>query len=186
MLHLHSRRKPGGNMITADYCRRMAQHNAWQNTEMDKAFAQLSAAALSEDRGAFFGSILGTANHLMWGDLTWLSRFDGGAGTDVLQRDSASQCRDYADWADKRRVLDQRFLDWAAGVSDADVAGMLSWYSVSMERDFTLPKALCLMQMFNHQTHHRGQIHAMVTAAGVKGWTTDLPFMPDSFHTLST
>jgi len=168
-------------MITPQYCQRMAQHNLWQNNEMSAAMSALSETQLWLDRSAFFGSIQGTANHLLWGDLTWLSRFDSGAGPETALENSTAEAADLVDWQQKRQALDQRFLAWANGLTAADMDGDFSWYSGAMQRDFSLPKALCLMQMFNHQTHHRGQIHAMVTAAGGKGWTTDLPFMPPAF-----
>ena len=63
---------------------------------------------------------------------------------------------------------------------DADwLAGDLTWYSGFMKADMTRPKAACVLQLFNHQTHHRGQVHAMLTAAGTKPEDTDIPFMPD-------
>lgn len=168
-------------MITSAYCLQMARYNLWQNTEMTAALEGLSEGERALDRGAFFGSIQHTANHLLWGDLTWLSRFDGGAGPEVTLQDSGSAARDFEDWRQQRSALDQRFIAWANSVQNIDLEGGFEWYSVAMQRQFKLPKALCIMQMFNHQTHHRGQIHAMVTAAGGAGWTTDLPFMPEAF-----
>ncbi|MEM7454607.1 MAG: DinB family protein, partial [Planctomycetota bacterium] len=64
-------------MITAAYCRTMARYNAWQNDGLRAAFRELPLAVLEEERDAFFGSIFGTANHLLWGDAMWMSRFDG-------------------------------------------------------------------------------------------------------------
>ncbi|MGV6810972.1 MAG: DinB family protein, partial [Brevirhabdus sp.] len=61
----------------------------------------------------------------------------------------------------------------------ADTEGDLNWYSGAMGRDMSKPRAICLMQLFNHQTHHRGQIHAMLTAAGARPGDTDIPFMPE-------
>jgi len=67
-------------LITPDYCRTMARYNAWQNNGIRKIVDVMDEDALRLDRGAFFGSILGTLNHLLWGDQLWMSRFDGGDG----------------------------------------------------------------------------------------------------------
>ena len=77
----------------------------------------------------------------------------------------------------KRREADDRILDWAARVSEADLSGEISWFSGAVNREVCKPRALLITHMFNHQTHHRGQVHAMLTAAGAKPDDTDLPFM---------
>ena len=78
-----------------------------------------------------------------------------------------------------RPKLDARIAAWAWELFPDDLTGDLSWYSGAMKRDMTMPKAVCAMQLFNHQTHHRGQVHAALTALGVKTDDTDIPFMPD-------
>ena len=67
-------------MITPEYCLLMARYNRWQNAELTKSLEVLSDAELRAERGAFFGSIFKTVNHLLWGDTLWISRFDGGEG----------------------------------------------------------------------------------------------------------
>ncbi|MEQ9176308.1 MAG: DinB family protein, partial [Alphaproteobacteria bacterium] len=63
-------------MITPEYCRMMARYNAWQNRQLTESLDAQPLEVLTEDRGAFFGSILGTLNHLLWGDRMWMARFD--------------------------------------------------------------------------------------------------------------
>ncbi len=75
---------------------------------------------------------------------------------------------------------DGQILDWAARVKDADLQGDLSWYSGALKCDVEKPMVLCVTHFFNHQTHHRGQIHAMLTAAGARPGDTDLFIMPDA------
>ena len=75
-------------MITPDYCRIMARYNQWQNKAVTEVVESMAPAELTEDRGAFFGSILGTLNHLLWADLVWMSRLDGGDGPGVALTDS--------------------------------------------------------------------------------------------------
>jgi uncharacterized damage-inducible protein DinB len=166
-------------MITPDYVLMMARYNSWQNSQMAESMAALSADDLAAERGAFFGSILKTASHLLWGDLIWMSRFDGGAAPVGGITESLTLCADLAAWQALRGPTDKRIESWAAWLKVDDIAGDLTWYSGASGRNMTRPKAQLFVHMFNHQTHHRGQIHAMLTAAGQKPGATDIPFGPD-------
>ncbi len=166
-------------MITPDYCCAMARYNAWQNRQLSECLQGMEAAELARDRGAFFGSILGTLNHLIWGDLMWMSRFDGGDRPEGGIAASTGRHATMQGWYAERQAVDQRITQWA-GALDADaLAGDLRWYSGATGQDVSRPMALCIVHMFNHQTHHRGQVHAMLTAAGRTAPVSDLAFMPD-------
>ena len=78
----------------------------------------------------------------------------------------------------------QTILEWAKNVPADWFVGNLSWFSGAVNREVTKPKAVLVIQFFNHQTHHRGQIHAMLTAAGAKPDDTDVPFMPERYQEL--
>lgn len=164
-------------MITAAYCRTMARYNAWQNENLYGAADTLDEAARRADRGAFFGSIHGTLSHLLWGDRIWMSRFDGWAAP----AGGIAGSRDFGgDWdamMARRREADTAISDWARRLDDAGLEGDLSWYSGALQRDVQKPTALLVMHFFNHQTHHRGQVHAMLTAAGARPDDTDLFIM---------
>ena len=166
-------------MITPQYCQTMARYNAWQNDGLRKIVAGLDKKTLTQDRGDHFGSIMGTLNHLLWGDMMWISRFDGAARPDVGLADSAAFTPTAAVWAADRFRMDARITLWSNSVSALDLIGDLTWTSAVAGRDVTKSKALCVMQMFNHATHHRGQVHAMLTSIGIKPDDTDLPFMPE-------
>ena len=101
-------------MISAAYCRMMARYNAWQNGQVKAAAERLTEADLHADRGAFFGSIMGTLNHLLWGDLLWMSRFDGGAAPTESLEASAGFCPTLAAWGAERFRADGRIRQWAA------------------------------------------------------------------------
>ena len=166
-------------MITPDYVQVMARYNQWQNHSLYGAADTLDDAARRMDRGAFFGSIHDTMAHLLWGDTLWMSRFDGwDAPTDKAGIVIAA----WAELKQARLAADARFIDWGGRVTQADLEGIYSWHSGALQRDITKPKAVCVMQIFNHQTHHRGQIHAMLTAAGTTPDDTDLPFIPDGYQ----
>jgi uncharacterized damage-inducible protein DinB len=157
----------------------MARYNAWQNDGLREMIVTLDPVELRKKRGLFFGSIFGTLNHLLWGDTLWISRFDGGAGPDVPAEDHREMTPTPAAWAADRFRMDARITLWAQSVSAIDLTGDLSWYSGMAGREMSKPKALCVMQLFNHQTHHRGQVHAALTAMGLHPNDTDLPFMPE-------
>lgn len=166
-------------MITPEYCLTMARYNAWQNRQTRAAMGRLTGAALCQERGAFFGSILGTANHLLWGDLIWMARFDGGEAPEMSIPESADLHASVTTWATERFRTDGRILYWAERVEPHILTGELTWYSGAQGREVSQPMATCITHFFNHQTHHRGQIHAMLTAAGEQTGDTDLVFMPE-------
>ncbi|MCR9269911.1 MAG: DinB family protein [Hyphomonadaceae bacterium] len=167
-------------MITPGYLQRMARYNRWQNESIYGAADSLSDADRRLDRGSFFQSIHATLSHILWADELWMSRLSDWTAPEGPSREVPL----YDDWGDlkqRRAAADQRFLDWSAEIHQADIDGDLEWYSGSLKRGMTSPRAVCMMQVFNHQTHHRGQVHAMLTAAGAKPEDTDIPFMPDAY-----
>ena len=165
-------------MISPEYCVLMARYNRWQNRSLVAAASGLDDGARRAARGAFFGSIAGTLSHLLWGDLVWLSRFDGGARPVGGIADSPEVFPDWGDYRRERAATDARISDWAGRLGVDDLAGDLFWHSGASGRSVHRPKALCVTHFFNHQTHHRGQVHAMLTAAGARPGDTDLFLMP--------
>jgi uncharacterized damage-inducible protein DinB len=165
--------------ITPEWVQMMASYNRWQNECMLEAMESLSDADLRKDRGAFWGSILGTANHLLWGDQMWLSRLSPGATAPTVGlKDSADLAPTLGAWEAERFRTDGRFVLWAKELKTVSLAGDLSWYSGAAGMEKRAPLSLIVTHVFNHQTHHRGQIHAMLTQAGAKTSDTDLFLMP--------
>jgi len=166
-------------MIDRDYCVMMSRYNAWQNNQLLELLEQLDPEELTKNRKAFFGSILGTLNHLLWGDQMWMSRFDGGQAPGASMPESTDLHPTLATWSADRFRTDGRIKLWADKVNNIDLQGDLSWYSGAMGCDVTKPLSMLIPHFFNHQTHHRGQVHAMLTAAGSKAPVSDLFFMPE-------
>ncbi len=167
-------------MITSDYLKVMARYNHWQNREICAAASRLSDPARREDRGAFFGSIHATLSHLYWADQIWMSRLELIEAPRVSARESANYIDDFEHLYDLRYALDKKLIDFADGSEAGPVKGSLTWFSGSVGRESTAPLSMLLVHMFNHQTHHRGQVHAMLTAAGESTSDTDLFLMPAS------
>ena len=166
-------------ILAPEHVLNMARYNGWQNRQIKAALKGLPEEALRAERGAFFGSILGTLNHLLWGDWLWMSRFDGGDGPEGGIPGSTELMPSLSEWAIARFRMDARILKWAETRKAVDLTGDLKWWSGVSGCEMARPLALCVVHMFNHQTHHRGQVHAMATAAGAQGWTSDLAFMPE-------
>lgn len=157
----------------------MASYNVWQNKSLMGCIKALDEKELTKPRKAFFGSILGTANHLLWGDLLWMSRFDGGAAPQVTLPESPKLHEAAESYLMDRLRTDKRIIRWADKLRHMDLVGPMTWYSSASQRSLTQQKGVCVTHFFNHQTHHRGQLHAMLTAAGQSPDVTDLIFMPE-------
>lgn len=166
-------------MIDRDHCVMMARYNAWQNKQLSGFLEVLDPAELSKDCGSFFGSIQQTLNHLMWGDQIWMSRFDGGEGPKLSHPESLELFGDLKDWQAARIEMDIRIRAWADALKDVELQQDMTWVSGLNKQKMNRPLAMLVTHFFNHQTHHRGQIHAMLTAAGSDAPVSDLFYMPD-------
>jgi uncharacterized damage-inducible protein DinB len=165
-------------MIDSGYVQRLARYNRWQNENLYGVADTLSDADRRRERGAFFGSIHGTLSHLLWADRIWMSRF---AGTPRPAGGIPESVSLYGDWGELKReraAFDGVIVDWAERLDDDAVAGDLTWFSNAVKAEVSRPRWLLLTHMFNHQTHHRGQVHCMLTQAGGKPGDTDLFIMP--------
>ncbi len=161
-------------MINTDWIRTMARYNAWQNASLYAAADTLDEDARQADRGAFFGSIHGTLAHILWADTVWMARLSDWEAPDGGLSDSPSYGGRWPDLAGARHAADDRLAAWSDTLRLADIGGDLAWFSGALGADVARSRPLCIAHMFNHQTHHRGQVHAMLTAAGARPGATDL------------
>ena len=161
-------------MITPAYIRTMAAYNAEMNRRLYSAAARLSEAERRTLRGAFWGSIHGTLTHILWGDRQWMSRFDNWPKPDTPIKQSAQMFDDFAELSAAREKADADITRWAHKVDNAWLGEDMVWFSGAANREMRAPKGLLVTHFFNHQTHHRGQAHAMLTAAGQETGDTDL------------
>ena len=166
-------------MIDSAYVQRMARYNRWQNENLYGVADRLSEEARRQERGAFFGSIHKTLSHLLWADRIWMSRFTGEPRPPGGITESVSLYPDWENLKSERNGFDATILHWADDIDPAWLAADHTYYSGAIKRDVTKPRWLLIAHMFNHQTHHRGQVHCLLTQAGGKPRDTDLPFMPE-------
>ena len=157
----------------------MAAYSVEMNARLFNAASRLSDADRRRDRGAFWGSLHGTLNHTLWADQIWMSRFDGWAKPAVPQKQSAELIADFAALQVARVDADAKITAWAKRIDEAWLVVNQTWYSGSVGREVTLPRGVLMVHFFNHQTHHRGQAHALITASGEKPGDTDLIFIPE-------
>jgi uncharacterized damage-inducible protein DinB len=103
-----------------------------------------------------------------------MSRFDGWPKPTTPIKQSAGMIEDFTVLSVEREKADKDISLWANKVDDAWLTEDLTWFSGAANREVTAPKGLLVAHFFNHQTHHRGQAHAMLTAAGQETGDTDL------------
>ncbi len=150
----------------------LAAYNGWANRRLYDAVMALPPDAWHADHGAFFGSFSGTLNHLVVTDRIWLHRL---TGTGPLQtRLDEVLTDDLTLLRPLREAEDRRIADYVDGLDEMALAGKVTYQPVSRPIDITQPRASILAHLFNHQTHHRGQAHALITAAGERTEATDL------------
>jgi uncharacterized damage-inducible protein DinB len=150
-----------------------ARYNAWANRRLYDAVAPVPEAQYREDRGAFFGSLHGTLNHILVGDRAWFTRITG-EGTPPARLDQIL-CDDFASLRQARRAEDERIIQVVGGLDDRRLAGTLAYHSLTGGR-FAQPLAQVLAHVFNHQTHHRGQAHTLLSQMGYEAPALDLAY----------
>ena len=163
-------------MYTGNYPQLMAEYNRWMNEKLYVACARLPDEERKRDRGAFFKSIHGTLNHLLLGDRWWLGRFNG-----KTYETTAMGVDLYADFAELRAAradMDREITEWAAGVTAVWLNEPMTWTSKVYGFTQTQPRWVLVTQMFNHQTHHRGQVTTLLSQQGIDVGATDIPPLP--------
>lgn len=161
----------------------MAQYNHWMNERLYSTASQLCDDALNQDQGAFFKSILGTLNHIMVGDLVWLKRFANHPAThpaldyvrNIKTPKSLNQIlfTDFSKLGDKRKQLDQVIIDWCQQLTNSELAATLTYLNMKAE-PVTKNFGYLILHLFNHQTHHRGQLTTLLSQNGLDVGETDL------------
>lgn len=165
-----------------DQIRGFAQYNRDFNKSLYRQIADLGDEERRRDMGAFFGSIHGTLNHILLADRIWLGRF-AVAFPDMASLEDAAlvheftslaqeMCSDFSELRDQRRATDQVIADWAEELSDELLAGTMRYSnSRGVVREHAVWVAVA--HLFNHQTHHRGQVTTLLYQLGHDPGVTD-------------
>jgi uncharacterized damage-inducible protein DinB len=156
-----------------DQYRTFGRYNAWANALLYAAAARLSDDQYRADRGAFFKSVHGTLNHLLVTDRVWMQRFTGEG--DAPDRLDAILCAQFDDLRQVRGAEDARIVAYTEGLDEQRIAGTIKYRRVSSPDEYEQQLAPALAHWFNHQTHHRGQVHALLT--GLTGAAPELDLL---------
>ena len=161
----------------------MGEYNEWMNAKLYDAAERVPQEELARDRGAFFGSIIGTLNHLVVTDTIWLKRFAAHPSNPkaldpvrALPQPTALNeivFTDLARLSQRRNAIDAAIKAWAAALTQADLDHVLHYANtkgVKSQKRFSN----LVMHLFNHQTHHRGQATTLLFQAGQDVGVTDL------------
>ena len=142
-----------------------ARYNAWANKRIHEVCAKLDHDALWCDRGAFFGSIMGTLNHILLADVLYRQRLEKQPVTfNKLDEIIHEQ---FEPLTSHQAENDAWYIEYCENLADGELDGTLSFDTVETGEYFSLPLRRCLTNLFQHQIHHRGQTHHMLSHAGI-------------------
>lgn len=159
-----------------NYYEMMANYNQWMNQKLYKICAEILDEKRKEDRGAFFKSIHGTLNHLLYGDRAWMGRF-------INEPFSVTKIGQelYADFDELRKEREQTDLEivkWSKNITAEWLEKPFEYTSSVDGKTRILPTWVLVTHMFNHQTHHRGQLTTLLSQLGCDPGITDIPWLP--------
>lgn len=164
-------------MDSLDVFRRFAHYNRWMNDKLYAASACLSKDQRNRDMEAFFRSIHGTLNHILLADRVWLGRLEG-RPFEVRSLDQVLYA-EFATLTQARKQADREIEDMVSMLQLADLDTLINYWSIASSKPNTVSRGLILHHLFNHQTHHRGQVTAMLSQLGHDYGVTDLIALPD-------
>ena len=163
--------------MTPESCRAMARYNRWMNEKVYATAALLGDEERKRDRGAFFKSIHATLNHILVGDTVWLARVDGVVPPDGFMAPGIRSLdqelhADFDELRAQRVATDARIDAWTETLTPEMLAGNLKF--IRRGAPFDVPYWWVAQHVFNHETHHRGQVTTMLMQAGHDPGVTDL------------
>jgi uncharacterized damage-inducible protein DinB len=163
-------------MKTTDYFQRLSQYNTWMNERLFEVCSEIPDAVRKEDRGAFFGSIHGTLNHILLADKVWLGRFLH----QPVEYSSLAQelFADFEPLRQERQKTDQEISAWVDSLTEEQLAEPLKFTSMVKRQECVYPLWHAATHFFNHQTHHRGQVTTLLSQCGYDPGVTDLLALP--------
>ena len=162
-------------MMSPAYFQTFARYNTWANGLVYDAAAELPEGAYRAPRpAAYFISLHGTLNHILVGDRVWMSRFEAvESGITSLDKPLFD---DLAELRAAREAEDARIERYTAGLTAEAIAGDLRFRTIVEPKEVSMPLWQTLGHFFNHQTHHRGQAHALLKEAGIEPPSLDLVY----------
>lgn len=172
-------------MVSLDWVRALARYNRFMNDKLYGLAATLSDEERKRDVGAFFGSIHGTFNHILLADRVWLARFTGvkvepGLMAPGIRSLDQELYADFEELGRERTLTDDELTAWVADLTDERLAAPLVIERRGQSHES--PLWWSVAHVFNHQTHHRGQITTLLMQRGCDPGVTDLVAMLREEH----
>lgn len=172
--------------------RLFAAYNKLMNRRLFEAAGKLTIAGMSGDRGAFFGSVLGTLNHILVGDIIWLNRFrsylscaDALDYLDQLEHPESLRAilfDDLASLQSEREKIDDIIIDWITRLDEGDLTAQLSYKNMAgLSQNNRLEDLIS--HLFLHQVHHRGQVTTLISQSNVDFGDTDILEILEDYST---
>lgn len=155
----------------------MAAYNRWMNDKLYAVCAELSDVERKVNRNSFFGSIHATLNHLLLADKVWFGRFIHKPF--VVPSLSHELYDDFDALRAERAATDQDIEGWTAALTDEVLGGECRYMSIINPGPQVFDMWVCVTHFFNHQTHHRGQVTALLSQCGKDYGVTDLIGLPE-------
>lgn len=169
-------------MLMIEQYKQLARYNRRMNEKIYAVCAELSAEALAEDRGAFFGSVLNTLNHILLADRAWLTRltedptigYSYAPGGGIIEVKSLDQILydDFEILRKERARTDHQIELYAGQLEDDELEEEMS-YHTSSGQACRHPRWWAITHLFSHQTHHRGQVTTLLSQLGKDVGVTD-------------
>lgn len=158
-----------------NYYELMADYNHWMNQKLYAICADIPDELRQKDVGAFFQSIHGTLNHLLFGDRAWMGRF---MGQPFAAKIGDLLYANFDELRQQRQISDRQIIEWSRQLSNEWLSQPFRYTSGVAKKNIELPAWVLVTHMFNHQTHHRGQLTALLHQLGYDPGVTDIPWMP--------
>ena len=155
----------------------LARYNQWMNEKLYQVCAEIPDQKRKEDLGAFFQSIHGTLNHLLYGDKAWMGRFTGHPYSITVIGQNLYD--NFEELREERIKTDQDIIEWSRSLSTDWLASPFEYTSNIDQKTRVLPTWILVTHLFNHQTHHRGQLTTLIKQLGYEPGITDLPWLPE-------
>jgi uncharacterized damage-inducible protein DinB len=162
-------------MYNRSYYETMAEYNQWMNQKLYAICAEIPDEKRQENLGAFFKSIHGILNHLLFGDRAWMGRF--------IEQPFAAKIgqelyTNFDELRQEREFTDKQIIEWSKNLSQEWLNQPFKYTSGVDGKTRILPTWLLVTHMFNHQTHHRGQLTTLLSQLGYNPGVTDIPWLP--------
>ena len=154
----------------------MAEYNKWMDGKIYDVCQEIPDELRKKDMGAFFKSIHSTLNHIYFGDIAWIERLRDNEFTP--RKIGVDMFDDFKNLRAAQEKIDSEILDWARDLTPEILNKPFDYVSNVENFSRTLPTWVLATHMFNHQTHHRGQVTTLIKQLGYEPGITDIPWLP--------